>query len=441
MKTSVTRSQNINGSALIVTLCICTVLGIFMAGYLKLVNTHSYAVARSDTWHSAIPVAEAGIEDAMSHLNAPGVTTNTLAQNSWMMVGLGKFQNKTVIGNSYSTVTIKIGPAVTNQFPVIVAAATVPGPLLGPPVSRTVEVLTKPKPLIPTPGAMVVFSTLDFAGFGITTDSFDSSNTNLSTGGMYDPTKASDHGDVCTISSVANVLDVGNGKVKGKVRTGPEGQPAINAQGSVGDMNWVNSGKTGIQTDHFADDVNMELPTVSLPPNTTWMPPVPGNYIIDGKNYKYNLGSGSWTVSKLDGSLNVSGKAVLYVTSSIKIGSSMLIHIAPGASLTIYMGGASASIGGQGVVNETGLAQNFTYYGLPNNTQLDFSANAAFVGSIIAPNCFFSLGGGGKNTYDFIGQCVVGSAKMNGHYNFHFDEALRRIYAATGFMVAGWNEL
>ncbi len=440
MKTSVARSPNVHGSVLLITLCLCTVLGILMAGYLTLVNTHHYAVARSDTWHRAIAVAEAGIEEAMAHLNTPGVTTNHLAVNSWIDLGGGKYQKKCVIGDSYSLVTIKVAPAVTNPFPVILASAEVPGPLLGPPVFRRVQVLTKPKPLISTPGAMVVISTVNFAGSGITTDSFDSSNTNYSTGGLYDPLKARDHGDVCSLSSVTNALQVGNGKVKGKVRTGPQGQVSIGAQGSVGDMTWVNSGQLGIESGHFADDINTELTPVTLP-NSTWMPPIPGNYQVNGSSFKYNLASGAWILPNLDASLNVAGDAVLYVTSSIKVGAGMQIHISPGASLIIYMGGPTASIGGLGVVNETGLAQNFTYYGLPTNTQLDFSANAAFVGTIYAPNVMFTLGGGGNNTYDFVGQCVTRAAKMNGHFNFHFDEALKKVNATYGFVVCAWNEL
>jgi hypothetical protein len=208
-------------------------------------------------------------------------------------------------------------------------------------------------------------------------------------------------------------------------------------------MSWVNSGKQGIEAGHFADDINTDLPAATLPPNTTWLPPVAGKYTVNGTTYKYSLdGKAPWIIPNLDGSLYVAkGDNAVYVTSSIKIGSGMQIRVAPGAKLTIYMGGANASIAGQGVVNETGLAQSFTYYGLPANTQLVFGANAAFVGTIYAPSAAFTLGGGGNNTYDFIGQCVTLSAKMNGHYNFHFDEALKKVKAPTGFVASAWNEL
>lgn len=430
------------GSVLLITLCFCTILGILMGSYLSLIGAQRRSVVRSDAWHKAMVVAEAGIEEAMAQLNS-GVTTNNLEVNSWNDLGDGRYQKQSVVGDSYSVVTIKIAPAVTNSCPVVVSAAQVPGPLSGPPLSRTVQVQTKPKPAIPTPGAMVVTSTVDLSGMGIATDSFNSSDTNFSTGGLYDPRKALDHGDVVTLSSQANSIQVGNGKIKGKVRTGPEGQVSVGANSSVGDMNWVNTGQQGIQEGHFADDVNVDIPPATLPPSINWLPPIPGTYPVDGTKYKYALNDKAhWIVPKLDGSLYVSGgEVVLYVTDSIKVGSGMQIHIARDASLTIYMGGTSATISGQGVVNESGLAEHFTYYGLPSNTQVTFGANAAFVGTVYAPQAAFTLGGGGNNTYDFIGQCVARSVKMNGHYNFHFDEALEHVAAPTGYVVSSWDEL
>jgi hypothetical protein len=378
----------------------------------------------------------------MSYLNTKTFNTNNIAQLGWSSIADGMYQKKCSLSDGFSYVTIKVGPAVTNEFPVIVSSAQVPGPISGPPLFRKVQVTTRPKPKIPLPGAMVVVSTVDFAGAGITTDSFDSGNTNYSTGGTYDPLKARDHGDVCTMSSLTNSIQIGNGKVKGKVRTGINGWASTAKNGSVGDMNWVNSGNSGIEDGHFSDDINFDPDPVILPANTTWLPPVKGNYVVNGATYKFSLdGSAPWIIPNVDGPIYVGkGDAVLYVTDSIKITGGS-IRIAQGASLTIYMAGASANFGGQGIVNDTGLASKFTYYGLDSNTQLSFSANVAFVGSVYAPNAFFTLGGGGANTYDFVGQCFVRSAKMNGHYNFHFDEALKKDYAPSGYVVTGWNEL
>jgi hypothetical protein len=116
------------------------------------------------------------------------------------------------------------------------------------------------------------------------------------------------------------------------------------------------------------------------------------------------------------------------------------IVIKPDASLKLYMEGASFQVSGQGVVNETGNAANFYYYGLPSNTELKLSGNAAFVGAIYAPNADFSLGGGGNNNYDFVGASVTKTVTMNGHFNFHYDENLARIGAYRGFIPTLWTE-
>jgi hypothetical protein len=110
-------------------------------------------------------------------------------------------------------------------------------------------------------------------------------------------------------------------------------------------------------------------------------------------------------------------------------------------SLKIYAAPATTSLAGKGVINATGNALNFVYLGLPSNTALSFSGNAAFVGCIYCPNAAFTLGGGGNNTYDFVGASISKSVKMNGHFNFHYDENLRRIGPGRGYIATSWTEL
>jgi len=77
---------------------------------------------------------------------------------------------------------------------------------------------------------------------------------------------------------------------------------------------------------------------------------------------------------------------------------------------------------------------------MPTNTSFAFKANAAFTGIVYAPQADFTLGGGGNNDYDFAGACVVNTIKMNGHFHFHYDEALRKQYW-SGYQAAAWNEV
>ena len=71
---------------------------------------------------------------------------------------------------------------------------------------------------------------------------------------------------------------------------------------------------------------------------------------------------------------------------------------------------------------------------------MSFRGNAAFTGAIYAPQAAFSLGGGGNDAYDFVGASVTKTVKMNGHFNFHYDENLRRIGPSRGFLPTRWME-
>src|SRR6185295_5824827 len=99
-----------------------------------------------------------------------------------------------------------------------------------------------------------------------------------------------------------------------------------------------------------------------------------------------------------DGSVYVSSPdVILYVSDSVKLANSGdQVHIAAGGIISMYVGAPSVTLSGQGVVNDSGVAKSFTYYGLPTNTQFKLGANAAFTGTIYAPQCDFTLGGGGN---------------------------------------------
>ena len=78
---------------------------------------------------------------------------------------------------------------------------------------------------------------------------------------------------------------------------------------------------------------------------------------------------------------------------------------------------------------------------MPGNTRVGFNGNAAYIGTIYAPNADLSLGGGGNNTYDFIGASVSNTVSMNGHFNFHYDEALANMNGGGNYVITAWNEI
>jgi hypothetical protein len=294
---------------------------------------------------------------------------------------------------------------------------------------------------------MLAKGQIDLNGNNIATDSFDSTDPAYSTGGQYDPAKIKDSGDVATNSGLVNSLNAGNADIHGHVATGPGGSISVGANGSVGSTAWINAGNTGIQPGWSRNDMNVSFPEVQAPFAGGSFTPAGGNQ--GGTNYTYLLTGGNYLTSSLSMSgqnkMLVTVSSVLWVTSSFSMAGQSQITLAPGVTLKLYVGdttgsGASASLAGNGIVNP-GNAMNFQYYGMPSNTSLSYSGNGAFTGAIYAPDANFSLGGGGNNTYDFVGASVTSTVTMNGHFHFHYDENLARIGPSRGYIITSWNEI
>jgi len=148
----------------------------------------------------------------------------------------------------------------------------------------------------------------------------------------------------------------------------------------------------------------------------------------------------SLTMSGTENMLVV-GDAILYITRDFSMTGQSQLNIVPGASLKLYIGGPSASLAGNGVFNENADTTKLSVYGLPGLTDLSLSGNAAFTGTIYAPNANFKLNGGGNTVYDFVGASVTQTVDMHGHFKFHYDERLGRSGGRTLYRVASWNEI
>jgi hypothetical protein len=211
----------------------------------------------------------------------------------------------------------------------------------------------------------------------------------------------------------------------------------------VGDLNWTGP---GIEPGWLSNDFNIEPGDVAPPYNTGFTVPVnagnPTNtYPLTSGNYYVN---GDFVMSQNE-TMNVNGVVTMYVTGNFNMKSqnACSINIAPGSSLTLYVGTptGAAVTASLTVVNVTGNAANFSYFGLPSNTTLIWGGNNQYVGTVYAPEADFSCGGGGNNTYDYQGACLVNTISMNGKFNFHFDENLKRSGPMNGYAVMSWAEL
>ena len=264
--------------------------------------------------------------------------------------------------------------------------------------------------------ALAAKGLIDLWGNNVVTDSFDSSDPAYSTNESYDGSKAKDHGDVATDSTIINSISLGNADVYGRVSTGLGGSITIGPLGSVGDNTWHASHSAGVQPGYITDDFSIDFPDVNIPFSGGYVPYIPTN----------GLGTGNYAVlsySMSSGILQVNGNAVLYVQNEFTLNGTAQIFITPGASLKLYVGG-SGSISGSGILNNNG-ASHFIYYGLPSSTSL--SLGNSLVGCIYAPSADFAFYGSGNNTYDLLGAIVSKTARLQGHLNIHFDENLARI--------------
>jgi hypothetical protein len=409
-----------------------TVFGITLLGYLNLVGSQYRFISRSQVWNEIMPFAEAGVEEALAHINYSGV--GNLSGDGWELIGTNYVKSVDLSSGAYKV-------WISNDSnPIIYSEGRVASILAPEDFKRMIRVTTQKNAMFMK--GMVAKDDIDLNGNNVETDSFDSKDPTASTGGFYDPSKRKSNGDVATNSSLANRLRIGNANIIGRVSTGPGGSISIGSNGAVGSAEWHADGNSGIMPGWSSDDMNVDFADITLPFTAA---DYPTSGTVNGENYTYVLGNGNYQLGgfSLSGQkkMAITGNAVLLVTSDISMAGQAAIEIKPGASLTIYMTGSSAKFAGQGIVNEGGNALDFAYYGMPSNSEIKLSGNAGFVGTIYALNAALTLGGGGSDTSDFIGASVTGSVKMNGHFNFHYDENLGREGPGGDFVATSWHEI
>jgi len=155
---------------------------------------------------------------------------------------------------------------------------------VGRPIQRTVRVTTTPSPVFAN--AMAAIQNITFNGNNIAIDSFDSADPLHSTNGMYDRAKRKAGGDV---ASTFGFIDIGNGNINGKVRTGPEGIGyGFGKNGFAGDLDWTGP---GVQDGWYDNDFNLDFPDVTPPDTAGWLTPSSA-----GTN-KYVLGAGDYIIN------------------------------------------------------------------------------------------------------------------------------------------------
>jgi hypothetical protein len=446
------QAHRTSGSVVVVVLIVTVLIGVTLGSYLHLVANQNVSIMRSMAWNNAVAVAEAGIEDAMAHLN---YNTTNRTFDGWTLVGTNVVKERFVGSSKYKTYVAATPLVATNDRPAIVSEGWVVNPNNGQflPRPRVVRVSTTNDALFAK--GLVAKGLIDLNGNNIKTDSYDSTIAAYNTGGRYDATKNKDNGDVATNSKLINV---GNADIYGHTSTGPGGLVSLGANGTIGSKAWhanpANAGKA--EPGWVKDDMNVQFPDVRNPYTGLGIVPInaallPGG-TVDGVTYDTIIpaGSGNYIINELSGNnkkVYVAGNATLLVTGDINMsGANAGITIATNASLNMYVAGTSAVVGGNGIMNKNGKAGAFSYWGLPSNKNISLKGNGEFAGTLYAPQAALTFEGSGATVYDFMGATVAGSVKMNGHFNFHYDESLgiwgpRRGYTIVSWSEADWSEM
>jgi hypothetical protein len=453
MRLSPNRTKT-QGTVLLVTLLTAWVIGVSLVSYLTLVANQNRSSYHSLTWNTCVPVMEAGVEEALTQLHFNSVTN--LTANDWILGANGLYQKRRFTGadGSYYEVTIQpvdppvifssgysAAPANTGQpmggssaFGMILGAVSgslIPStPAM---VNRRVRVTTKRQ--FTGGGGLMAKDLIQFTG-GNYLDSFDSSDPNYSTNGLYDPALRKDNAMALSNSKNDGAIKLAASMIYGSATTGPGGSVIV-AGGTIGDAAWVAS-QSGLQDGHYENDANVQFDEVSAPFTfASGLTPIAG--LVGGTNYAYVVDGAiqqnfNLTSATIDDThpMIVIGNATLYIDGDLVVTGTGLIYLDVGASLKLYVGG-SVDIGGPGIINGTSRAKNLSIYGLKTCTALNYSGTAPFIGTVYAPDAAFTFSG----EAGAFGAFSANTITIGSGVHVAFDENLN----ATGeYVVASWVE-
>lgn len=388
----------------------CMAIGMVLAATLKLIQGRYAMTVRSSSWNEVVPVLEAGVEEAMTHIHDDmSPSTNGWAASTINGQTVYRKQ-RTFSDGSYFYTTIY---GASSNAPYIISQGYVRSPMKASQyIARTVRVATTNPPNVFTK-AIATVGAITFSGSNPYVDSYDSA-----LGGYNSVTNHGSQGNIATDSTNVPAMSLSGGTVYGSATTGPGG--TITGGTITGGTN---------------NNMNVSFSSNYPPSNASSFMNLPPTTLLTGL-LGYYLPSGSYQASSFSSSgtpVIITGNVTLYVSGSFNIAGQGYIEIKPGASLTLYIGG-SASIAGLGVLNDPGFAQNFSILGLAGCTSLSYTGNAAFDGTIYAPQADVTIHGNGG----IYGAVISKTATLTGNANFHYDTELAKV---GGLVATSWIEL
>jgi hypothetical protein len=436
-----------SASTLLVVIMFVGILTLALGSYLSMTANQNQSVLRSRSWNAAIPLAEAGIEEAFSHIQ---INAENFSADGWTPGGANIYSKRRDFGNDHYDVTIYGTP--TNGLTVCSTGFvqnasftdhTTYNSLDTAYVKREVQVAAQLSQ-VPVPLGLVAKSLVSFGG-NVGVDSYDTqtlsgSSTNIAAVGMYDATKRSALAFVGCPSSAPMSLG-GNQHIYGYAASGVGAlPPTANGSASIGDF----SVAKGTQSGHVTNNFTIDLPDV-VAPYSSANPPISVSTNIHGSAYDYYLGGGNFMASSIAGkALYVKSKSMLYVTGDA---SASKITLANGAKLDFYVGGGSIPVvpnlyneltnaDGTFTLSRAVAPTQLKLLGMNTCTNLSMTGGGNLVGVIYAPHANFKSGGNAS----VYGSFTVDKFSCSGTFNFHYDLALTNEIAKSTLRILSWAE-
>jgi len=409
------------GSTLIATMTTAGILGSILATYLAMTSQENLKVKRSVGWNAALPMAEAGIEEGCSQVNA---NMSGYWKDGWTFNPTTFVYNKTrYLGDGYYSVDL-------NGFPggLVFMTSTGYGAWTGSNyISRKVEITARtPTPFYPNG---LIANNIGFQG-NFYADSFDSRL------GPYSKQTATDHALIASPPGSSGYTINGTANIYGYVACAPGA--VINCGGSavVGDFSYNTKGI--IQAGHITNTYTQVYPPVTTP----YGPTTPGVRIATsgtnaGTAYNYVLNGGYYYAPDLaaaNGKMYVSGTTMLLTTGAVNLASiTFAVNPTNPPQLNLVYGGSSLDNFLVSLVN--GSAPQFWLYALPSCTSMKMTSGGDYVGVIYAPTVNLSAQGG-----SITGAILANQFNCQGNFSFHFDDATSGAVAKK-FEILTWREL
>jgi hypothetical protein len=263
------KDKSSQGIALLVTLLLAAVVILVLASFTALVNNENYMSARAQAWNQCIPVAEAGLEEALSLMKNDGTpwgwtNSSSLAVNGWSNLVSGvTAMRRTLDSSNYYVVTIDVNaglPKIDSTGYVYFRGAG--GQTIK--LARKVEITTSSLNTRMTMG-LICSNAISLSGNTLI-DSFDSSTNTGSTGGRYDSAKARDNVVVATMSTNANAIQLdGSSRIWGYLDVGAGGGVATSGTSRAGSKSYVGASGAwppGVEAGHLNSNFTFFYPDV-----------------------------------------------------------------------------------------------------------------------------------------------------------------------------------